>query len=231
MLHNERQNDIVEILYKKDRVSVSELAQTLYVSDMTIRRDLKELESRGIVKRYRGGAVLIRDDADMSISHRFFVNEKNKKALAKEAAEYVNDDMTVYIDSSSTCQYVVAHLVKFKNIKIVTNSIKALFLASKLQLKCFLIGGEYCNGDMCFVGSIAEQYARQFNIDVAFFSSGGLSADGVISDNNIEQTAIRKVIMTNTEKIIFLFDNDKLNKKFLYNVCHADDVDKVIAIK
>lgn len=230
MIYNDRKDDIIKILNKKGRASVAEFAKTLYVSEMTVRRDLSELERQRIVKRYRGGAVLICDESDMSVSKRFFVNEESKKALSLEAVKYLYDNMTVYIDSSSTCQYIVSHIKRFKNINIVTNSVKVLLMASNLQIRCFLIGGEYYSNDMCFVGTLAEQYASQFNADVAFFSAAALSQDGIISDSDIEQTTIRKIIMKNSEKNIFLFDNNKLNKKFVYTLCHADDADDVIIL-
>ncbi|MBE6755653.1 MAG: DeoR/GlpR transcriptional regulator [Ruminococcaceae bacterium] len=223
-----RRNDIVDILYEKGRVSVAELAKVLFVSEMTIRRDLIEMEKEGLLKRYRGGAVLSSTDNEMPISKRFYVEEKEKKFLAKMAGTYLSDNLTVYIDSSSTCQYIIPYISRFKNIIIVTNSVNALLMASKLQIPCFLIGGKYYQHDMCLVGSIAEDYARRFNVDVAFFSSLGLSKDGIISDSDMEQTAIRKIIMENSKKNIFLFEKNRLDKKFFYTVCHKNDVDEVI---
>lgn len=230
MKYNKRINDIIKILNEKGRVSVSELSKILFVSEMTIRRDFIEMEKESIIKRYRGGAVLISDGVDMSISKRFFVNEESKKALSKEAASFISDNMTVYIDSSSTCQHIVTHIRNFKNITITTNSIKTLLMASKLSIRCILIGGEYYEKDMCFVGTVAEQYAKQFNFDIAFFSSMGLSQDGIISDMDINQAAIRKIIMANSEKNIFLFDKDKLNKKYMYTLCRKDETDKIIIL-
>ena len=96
-----RRNDIVDILYEKERVSVAELAETLFVSEMTIRRDLIEMEKEGILKRYRGGAVLSATDNEMPISKRFYVEEKEKKFLAKAAGEFLSDNLTVYIYRTS----------------------------------------------------------------------------------------------------------------------------------
>lgn len=223
-----RKNDIIDILYEKGRVSVAELAKVLFVSEMTIRRDLIEMEKEGLLKRYRGGAVLSATDSEMPISKRFYLEEKEKKQLAKMAGTFLSDDITVYIDSSSTCQYIIPSISRFKNITIVTNSVNALLMTSKLQIPCFLIGGKYYQHDMCLVGSIAEDYAKLFNVDVAFFSSLGLSEDGIISDSDIEQTQIRKIIMANSKKNIFLFEKNRMNKKFFYTVCHKNDVDEVI---
>lgn len=228
MEFKDRKKDILDILYAKGRVSVSSLAKTLFVSEMTVRRDLSELEKKGVLKRYRGGAVLTAVSNEMPISQRFFVGENEKIALAKKAVNFLEDNLTVFIDSSSTCQYIIPYMGRFKNITLITNSVNALLIASKSQIPCILIGGKYCDKDMCFVGSIAEQNAGQFNADVAFFSAMGLSEDGIISDPDIEQSMIRKIIIKHSKKNIFLFEESKLNQKYFYTICHQSDVDGVI---
>lgn len=225
-----RKKDIFDILCEEGRVSVAKLAEVLYVSEMTIRRDLREMEDEGILKRYRGGAVLITSHNEMPIAQRFFVDEREKKLLSNQAAKFLDNNLTVYIDSSSTCLYIIPHMSKFKNITVITNSVNALLSASKLKIDCIMIGGRYYPQDMCFVGSLAERYAEQFNVDVAFFSSQGISEDGIISDCDIRQTMIRKVIMENSGKNIFLFEKSRVNQKYLYTVCRKDDVDEVIVL-
>ena len=225
---NHRENIILDLLYERGKISVSELAKILFVSEMTIRRDLNELEKNGLIKRYRGGAVLMTIDSKMPISRRFLVDEDEKLSLSKKAAEFLDDNLTVFIDSSSTCQYIIQHIGRFDNITIVTNSVNALQIASKMQIACIFIGGKYYESDMCCIGSIAEQYAEQFNVNLAFFSSLGLSEDGIISDSDIEQSMIRKIIMKHSEKNIFIFEKSKLNKRFFYTVCSKDKVDEII---
>ena len=92
-----RRKDILNILCEKGRVSVGELSTTLFVSEMTIRRDLKDMENDGIVKRYRGGAVFCGIGGSSAISQRFFFDEAEKKLLSKKATEYLHDDATIYI--------------------------------------------------------------------------------------------------------------------------------------
>lgn len=227
MEYKDRKKDILDILYTNGRVSVSKLAKTLFVSEMTIRRDLSEMEKDGVLKRYRGGAVLIAVSSQMPVAQRFFIDESEKIYLSKKAIKFLSDDLTVFIDSSTTCQYIIPYINRFKNITIITNSVNALLIASKSQIPCALIGGKYYSKDMCFVGSIAEQYANEFNVDIAFFSSLGLSEDGIISDNDIDQMMIRKIIMSHSKKNIFLFEKNKLNKIYLYTLCHTTDVDEV----
>jgi DeoR/GlpR family transcriptional regulator of sugar metabolism len=230
MDNSTRREDILDMLYRQGRVSVSELARALYVSEMTVRRDLSEMEKGGYLKRYRGGAVIKSDVREMPITERLFVDADEKKKLCEMCKPYLRDDMTVYIDSSSTCLYILPYLCKYKNILVVTNSVKAVLSAAELHIPTILIGGEYYAQDMCLVGSIAEQYARELNIDVAFMTTAAYSEDGVISDFDLRQTAIRKIILRNSKKNVFLFERNKLNTKMTYTLCHKNEVDAVLCL-
>ena len=231
MALGERQKEILELLYQKGKISVRELSKTLYVTEMTIRRDLTEMERGGFLRRYRGGAVLKINVGEMPISERLLLDRKEKEALARQCTEFLSDNITVFIDSSSTCQYLLPHLASFKGITVVTNSIGALLAASGLGLFCILIGGEYYPQDMCTVGSLAEQYVKDLNVNVAFFTTAAISDDGVISDFDLKQTMIRKLIMQNAEKKIFLFEKEKLGKKQLYTLCRKEDTTKIITVE
>ena len=228
--NNNRKQEILDVLYKKGRVSVKEFSKTLYVSEMTVRRDLAEMEKSGFLKRYRGGAILKADSREMPITERFLIDVNEKKLLSELCTPYLKDNITVYLDSSSTCLYIIPHLAKYKNITIVTNSVKALLNASSLHIPCILLGGEYYEQDMCLVGSLAEEYAKNINIDVAFMTTAAYSNDGVISDFDVRQTAMRKIIIKNSGKAIFLFEKNKIGKKLTYTLCRKDDKNVTILL-
>ena len=224
----ERQKEILEILYQKGKASVKELAGTLFVSEMTVRRDLIEMEKGGFLRRYRGGAVLKIKAGEMPISERLLMDRQEKDRLAAKCTAYLSDGLTVFIDSSSTCQYIIPRLAEYKNITVVTNSISALLALGKMHIACILIGGEYYEQDMCTVGALAEQYVGGLNVDVAFFTTAAISDDGVISDFDLKQTAIRKHVMKNANQSVFLFEKEKFGKKLLYTLCTVEDAAAVI---
>ena len=221
MTINERQKEILAILHQKGSVSVKELSKTLFVAEMTVRRDLNEMEKGGFLRRYRGGAAL-KITGEMPISERLLFDREEKEELARKCTAYLEDGMTVFIDSSSTCQYIIPYLSQYKNITVVTNSISALLTLGKLHLFCILIGGEYYEQDMCTVGPLAEQYVSELNVDVAFFTTSAITEDGTISDFDLKQTMIRKFVMKNAGKNVFLFEKEKLGKKHLYTLCTKD---------
>lgn len=227
---NERQKEILEILHRKGRVSVNELSKSLFVAEMTIRRDLTEMEKGGFLRRYRGGAILKINIGEMPITERLLIDKKEKEELAQLCTAHLCDGMTLFIDSSSTCQYIIPHLSQYKSITVVTNSISTLLALSKLHIFCILIGGEYYEQDMCTVGPIAENYASELNVDIAFFTTAAISDDGIISDFDLKQTMIRRFVMKNAKKSIFLFEKDKVGKKYLYSLCKKEEATAIITV-
>ena len=228
---NERQKEILEILYKKSRVSVKELSDALYVTEMTVRRDLLEMEKGGFLRRFRGGAVLKINAGEMPISERLLLDREEKGELAEMCLRYLGDGISIFIDSSSTCQYILPYLSRYKNITVITNSISAVLTLGKMHIPCVLVGGEYYEQDMCTVGPLAERYVKELNVDVAFFTTAAISNDGVISDFDLKQTIIRKYIMENAKSNIFLFEKEKFGKKHLHTLCRAEDATAVLSIK
>ncbi len=227
---NVRQQEILDILYETGKISVVELAKRLYVTEMTIRRDLSSMEKSGFLKRYHGGAVLMANQREMPLSHRIMFDENEKKALAKKCLPFLHDGMTIFIDSSSTCQYLIPHVATYRNMKIITNSVKAVLTATSLHIPCVLIGGDYYEQDMCLVGSIAEQCARELNVDIAFFTTAAYSEDGVISDFDEKQLFIRKIILKNSAQSVFLCEKNKIGKKMLHTLCRSEDLTAVITV-
>ena len=224
---NERQKEILELLYKEGKVSVAKLSKTLFVSQMTIRRDLADMEKSGFLRRYRGGAVVKINVGEMPISERLLLDRKEKEELARKCTAFLRDDITVFIDSSSTCQYILPYLTQYKNVTVVTNSVSALTPLGKLHLPCIVIGGTYYEQDMCTVGPLAENFASALNVDVAFFTTAAISNDGVISDFDVNQTMIRKFIMRNAKENVFLFEKEKVGKKLLFTLCEKKDASAV----
>jgi len=226
---NERQREIIDYLNIHKQATVTELAGKLYVSDMTVRRDLSYLEKKGHLKRYHGGAVAP-EHIMQPLQIRTHHNNKEKAELATIAAEYLEDGQMIYLDSSSTCSYLIPHIAKREGITVVTNSSRQLLLLSERNIPTILIGGNYYDKDMCCVGESTVAQIKKMNYDIGFFSSTGYKDDGRITDREPHQTAIRVAAMENSVKTIFMFDNTKLEKLYPYTVCNAKEAYRVITL-
>ncbi len=226
---NERQEQILQFIKESGRASVKRIAEKFFVSEMTVRRDLNFLKDSGYIERYNGGAVYLGNNALLPLMYRSELHKAEKERLAKYIKKYLKDAITVFIDSSSTCSYVVPLLAEYKGVKIVTNSVYSLLKAGEYHIPCVLAGGEYNEQDMCLVGSAVCEFLKNINIDIGFFSSSGIMGD-LITDGDEPQTAVRKAALTSTEVKIFMFSRDKQNKKQLYTLCRTADADKIIIL-
>lgn len=227
-MENIRHEQILKILEKRGRATVKQLSDELFVCEMTIRRDLEELDKRGLLTRYRGGAASKLKDDDYPIKVRYQFHETEKKELAADAAEYINDNSCVFLDSSSVCMYIVPHISKKKNVSIITNSVQTTLLSAKLHIPCELVGGSYYEKDMCLVGYSTIRRLSEINPDVAFISSAALSINGTVSDNDEAQTEVRRAVIKNAHKTIFIFDSTKLDKTESINLCTLSESDTII---
>lgn len=224
---NDRQQSILNILREKGKISVTALAKELCYSEMTIRRDLTKMEKAGLLKRSHGMA-LENDINSQPVTTRSFAQDSEKRKLCKEASQYLADKMTVFLDSSSTCIYLIPYIAEHKEMCIFTNSVQVLLSAANFHIPCYLTGGKYYERDMCLLGAQAEKYAENINVDVAFFSCAGYTEDGRITDDSEEQTAVRIAAMKNAKKSIMLFDSTKRNVTYAFTVCREEDVYRVI---
>ena len=143
---NERQQHIMELIREKGKIGVVSLAKELNYSEMTIRRDLTKMEKEGLLKRSHGMA-LENDINSQPITTRSHAQDVEKRKLCKEAAQYLTDKMTVFLDSSSTCLYLVPYIAEHKEMTIFTNSVQVLLSAANFHIPCYLTGGKYYEKD------------------------------------------------------------------------------------
>lgn len=230
MYYTERFNQIIEILKKKKKVSVHNLAKELYVSEPTVRRDLKILEENGKIKRSYGGAVLAEFvHSEVPLVLRESQNLPEKDIIANIAKEYIKDGQVIFLDASSTVYALVKHLSKFSNIVVITNGPKTSIKLAEMQIRSYCTGGLLLEHDVSYVGSLAERFVENFNADVFFFSCRGVSKDGALTDSSVEETDIRRVMMANAKKSIFLCAADKVGKEYMYKLTDIDKVDAVVS--
>ena len=151
-----REEEIISIVSQKKKIEVNELSELLNVSKVTIRKDLDKLESRGLLHRQHGFALLNNMD---DINYRLAQNYDLKRKIALEASKIVNDGDVIMIESGSTCALLAEELAFNRNdITIITNS---CFIASYIRkadsVKVILIGGEYQKESQVNVGPLVKQ--------------------------------------------------------------------------
>lgn len=230
MILNERQSAMLEWIQAEHRASVKALAKHFYVSEMTVRRDLSELEKQGCLTRYNGGAVYNEKNVQLPLELRKYTHMKEKKELSARCKKYLFDGMTVYIDSSSTCLFIVPLLAEYRGVTIVTNSVSCLIAASQYHIPCLMAGGSYFERDMCTVGEETNAFFERLNPDLAFCSAQGISADGLITDSNEAQVTARRAILPHCKRRVFLFDATKQGQTYLFSICRREEADEIFIL-
>lgn len=224
----ERQKEILELVEKRQRVSVEEIAKETYVSPMTVRRDLEKMQREGYLKRYHGGAVANGDYLDYPIGTRMHINEKQKKQIALAAEKHIKNNQTIFLTGSSTCSYLIPYLKKHEGLLVITNSVQFMITLSRLGIRCILTGGEHYEKQKILLGRHTENFLRTMNFDIMIFSCDGLSENGNVTVESESGAELVKIGFANSDKRVLLADRSKAGLKYTYNVCHRDDVDDVI---
>lgn len=226
MFEVERLDHILAFLRENQTATVKTLAARLYASEATVRRDLNELEHRGLVKRLHGGAVLL-DGAnrELPIRVREQQNVEAKRAIAAKAARYLHDGQVIFLDASSTVMFLIKYFESFELLTIITNGLKTAQELSALNHKVYCTGGLMLHNSSAYVGDFAVDFVRRFNADLFFFSSRGVSEDGLITDASSEETNVRKAMFEQSRSRIFLCDQSKLGKTYCYNLCSVKQAD------
>ena len=232
MLKEERQEKILEILQEENYITANKLAKTLYISLPTIRRDLNELARKELIIRNHGGAKKINcENVVMPIKFRKTINYQEKRKLCKKASTLIKDNYLIFIDASTTTLQLVEFLNAFKQLTIVTNSILVSSFLTNKGIKNYLTGGEMQQNSMCYAGPFAENFIRQFNFNLAFISCHGVDENYNIVDTSLAETNLRRTLLSQTSKSVFLCDNSKFGVKAPYNLANLNELDVVITDK
>jgi DeoR family lactose phosphotransferase system repressor len=229
LIKKERQDAILSTLNRKQFCSVSELAKQLYVAPITVRRDLMEMEASGLLKRCHGGASVV-DYANREVPYelRSRENASAKARIAKKAVHLIHHGDTVFLDASTTVAHMADYIDAQLELTIITNSIRVLEKLRGKGMRCYLTGGMLLENSSALVGRIAEDAVSALYADICFFSSQGITDEGIITDFSEDETRLRKCMLANAKKKIFLYDQSKLGKQFLFKVCSQDELTAVI---
>ena len=230
MFELERLELILNHLREKQTASVRTLAARLYVSEATVRRDLNELERRGLVRRLHGGVMLVEGAIhELPLVMREQQHVDAKQRIAQQAVRYLHDGQTLFLDASSTVMSIVRHLEGFRDLTVITNGQHTARQLSMLSHKVYCTGGLLLHNSFAYIGEYAIEFVRRFNADICFFSSRGISEDGRITDAHGEETQVRKAMMEQSRMRIFLCDHSKVGPVYSYNLCHVSQIDHWIS--
>ena len=206
-----RTNRILEILTERERVEVTELAEVLGVSQVTMRKDLTELERRGLIRREHGFAVLRSAD---NVEGRLAYHYEEKRTIARRAAELVHDGDTIMVESGSCCALLVAELAAAgRDVTVVTNSaFIAGYVRDAASVQTVLLGGIYQKDSQVMVGPMVRSCVEGFYVDLLFAGTDGFSPrTGFTNSDQMRAQAVRDMA-SHAERVVLLTESEKFSR-------------------
>lgn len=233
MFAEERRDKILEILAKENRVNVNELASFFKIGEATIRRDLDELEDRGLLRRTHGGALLADNiSLETSIKERETKNREAKIRIATFVSQLIRNGETLMIDGGTTTLEVARLLKTKRNLVIITNAPSiADEIVSYETSTVILTGGEFQEKTRVLVGPIAERTIRQFRADKAVLGMSSIIPEEGFFTANIYEATIKKTFMECAKEVIIVMDSSKVGKISSSFISDLSLVDKLIIDK
>lgn len=230
-----RHNHLVEVARKRGFVQVSEIAAELGVSEMTIRRDLIELEREGSLVRTHGGAVLDGDAAgeavldrdEPSFAARLRENASEKRKIASAAAELVERRMSVALDVGSTAFLLAESLRAVSNVKYFTSSLRTAQLLGEAEREVYVPSGQIRGEELSICGKSACDEFEKLWFDVVFIGVSGITPDGLF-DYSLEDSDLKQVYLRRAHKKVLLCDSAKFNHRSLVRIAALEDIDILI---
>lgn len=235
MFMEERQRDIVNRVNETGRIMVSEIQALYQISADCARRDLRVLESRGLLQRTHGGAIAASPKGtypDATYNPKDLPEiKKNYLAVAKRAVEYIDEYDVIYITTSSVGYYMAMNLPDNVNISVLTNSVTiAEVLRKKENISVILLGGEMSHRGNCH-DFYTIQMVKNIRIDKSFLSHSALSVEFGASIHNSAGVEFGKAVMENSSMNIGVYPSEKIGKSSIHSVCKIDDYDLLITDK
>ena len=234
MVPSARHRQIVELVQKNGSVTVTELCEMFDVSDMTIRRDLRELNREGLLRRVHGGAV---SNLGRSYEPPYHLRTGRqttaKLVIGRAAAQMIQDGDSIALDIGTTTLEIVRHLQDKRNLTIITASVPiANEIVSNLSLdggvRLILTGGIVRPGELSMIGHIAEETYRGLHVDKAFIGVGGVSVENGLTEYNLEDSLVKRPLIKNAQQRIVVADSSKLGQTTFATFADLSAIDVLI---
>jgi DeoR/GlpR family transcriptional regulator of sugar metabolism len=226
----ERRRMILDRLKQRGRVSVKELSASMRVSEVTIRQDLRALETEGMLERTYGGALLREAPSgppELSFHTRMTKKRGQKEAIAAAAAALVHEGDAIALDASTTAFTLAGLLKSLRRLTVVTNSLHlANFFLDAPQITVMLPGGRLRRDSISLVGR--PEGLPDINLRMGFFGARGVSVIGGVTDVDVDEVAMKQAMVSRCVQSVVLVDGSKWGQLGAYTFLRLANVARII---
>lgn len=230
MLIEERRQYIVALAQQHGRVLVEELAESLGISRITIRKDLDYLQRRGALQRTHGGALLPGSGAlsDPSLQEKEGRHSREKQRIAAAAVEMVREGQCVLLDSGTTTTAIARALKKFSRLTVITNAVNIAAELSGTDFEVLLTGGSLRKNSFSLVGPLAEDMLRDMHADVLFLGVDGFDLEVGLTTPNVMESRVNRMMVKASAMVVAVCDSTKFHRRSLSKIVDATAIHYVI---
>lgn len=221
-----RQEQILNILEKRGYVTVKYLVDTLHYSSATINRDLNQMQLLGLVKRTYGGVEAAKRGHLPALSQRQFYMKKEKRRIAREAAALICNGDTVFLDGSTTVQYILPFLAEKKALRILTNNMRLAIELSDYDIDVICLGGRVAERPHVLSSDETIENAQKYQVNKMFFSVDAVTLGGAIHSSHY---LLYKTMLKNSDEAYFLTDKTKVTRRLDIKLCDFSALSGVIS--
>ena len=231
MKKRERLEEITRLVNQKGTIRVSDIVKLLNVTDMTVRRDLVELEEQGVLTKIHGGARSNKAFQYREYSHaeKHIQNKEAKQAIASRAAQLIEDGDTIFLGPGTTVAFL-AEALNNQRLTVITNCMPVftLLMAKKTEdFQVFLLGGEYRQVTEAFVGEITNTSLEKLRFSKMFFSGNGVR-DGEVMTSTLAEAYTQNLALKHSLEKYLLLDSSKIGKDDFTSFCKLRDLTALI---
>jgi len=213
-LKDDRHKRILETIRDDQRVTVRQLSDRFSVSEVTVRRDLRELEQAGTLRRVHGGAVATERAApELPVVHRMAELGACKDAIGRAAAALVQDGDAIFLGSGSTTTCVARYLTHCSDLTVITNALTvANELAMAVGVTVVVTGGVMRKSELSLVGHFVELALRELRVDKVIIGMRAISLNEGMTNDYLPEVMTDRAIIQMTDDLIVVADHTKIGK-------------------
>ncbi|GGJ55957.1 DeoR/GlpR family DNA-binding transcription regulator [Deinococcus roseus] len=226
---SERKRKILETLLVEKFVPIRDLAACLEVHDITIRRDLQDLEKQRVLEVVRGGARLIEQaQVDVAYEMRAQAELEAKRRIAAAALGLIQDGDTIALDASTTTLEVARVVSARQDVHVLASSLDAANVLAQARVPFTVVGGTFNPVVRGFSGPISELILGRLHPDKVFFSARGLSLKGGLTDASLVEAEVKNRLIHSAKTAIALIDHTKFGVLAFSSIVSPTEIDVLI---
>jgi DeoR family transcriptional regulator of aga operon len=227
---NDYQRKIIALLVENESMGVKALSDMLMVSDSTVRRQLTEMENKGLVVRTHGGARISSPLSDDRLFRgRVDQSLTAKRQIASAALTLISPKQVIGISGGTTCAELGRRIRVLDDITVVTNDINTILeVQSQGKRRIMVTGGFLNQGSYELVGSQVPHSLENVHLDIAFLGVSGISLDFGFSMSDEPEAVAGRAFIAHSDRTIILADHTKIGKTTFARLCALTAIDLLI---